>query len=173
MDWETIADIATTVGTFVALAGVITSVIINIRSERAAAMRAEAAARLADANSRRAVEALERIADRIPGGTNGLSVAAEPPVPRAAWAMRHQEGDLYVLENVGDATAHQTSIASAPGANLRFEPPAVTDVEPGGSVTFRAAQRLTTSDSTLTVSWQENGEARQWKYPLPPSSRPA
>jgi len=169
MDWVTIADIATTVGTFVALAGVITSVIINFRSERAAAMRGEAAARLSDANTRRAIEALERIADRIPGG---MTISSGNAHSKAAWAIRHQEGDAYILENVGDAPAQQMSIASAPGSNLRFEPPAAADVEPGGSLTFRAARRLTTSDSTLTVSWQENGEARQWQYPLPPPAKP-
>ncbi|WP_102159410.1 hypothetical protein [Zhihengliuella halotolerans] len=168
MDWATIADIATTVGTFVALAGVITSVVINVRSEQATAMRSEAAARLADANTRRAIEALERIADRIPGA---MTISSGNARPKVAWAMRHQEGDLYILENVGDAPAQQTSIESAPGSNLRFEPPAVADVEPGESVTFRAALRLTTSDSALTISWQENGEARQWQYPLPPISR--
>ena len=42
-------------------------------------------------------------------------------------------------------------------------------LQPGEALTFVAAQTLGTTDSTITVQWDEddaNG-TRTWKYPLP------
>ncbi|MCO1337419.1 hypothetical protein BJH93_00675 [Kocuria polaris] len=167
MTWETAANIATTLGTFVALTGVVATVILGVRAERAAALRSEAAAALADENTRRAVAALERIADHPASTTAGPRAAGTSP-QRVAWSLTHRERDTYVLRNTGDAVAVATSVAAAPGARLRFTPPASQDVGPDESLTFTAARRLTTTDSTLTVAWTEGGAARTWRYPLPP-----
>lgn len=163
MNWGLAADVATTIGVFVALAGVMVSVVFGIRAERAAASRSEAAARLSDDNSRRAVAALEDIAARGPSQPS--------PVPqRVTWQMTHQSGDTYLLQNVGDKDARGVEVAAAPDSNMIFREPDVVDLGQGEALTFVAAQSLATSDSTMTVTWNEDGddERHQWRYPLPP-----
>ncbi|WP_411734427.1 hypothetical protein [Paeniglutamicibacter sp.] len=59
MNWGLAADMATTLGVIVALAGVIVTVVFGVRAERTSATRSERAAALSDENARRAVAALE------------------------------------------------------------------------------------------------------------------
>lgn len=152
--WAIIANIATTVG-------VIASIIFGVRAERAAASRTEAAAALSDENVRLAISALERIA---------ASGSAELR-KRAEWTMTHYQGDTYQLQNTGSADASAVTVSPAPDSGMIFRSPETTDLGPGEALTFIAARSLATSDSTMTVTWQEEGHERQWKYPLPPRPR--
>lgn len=149
--WTIIGNIATTVG-------VVASIILGVRAERAAARRSEAAAALSDENARRAIDALERIA-----------VSGADKVPeRVEWAMTAHGGDTYLLENVGTARASKVSVFPVPDSNMVFRSPEVTDLGPGEALTFIAARTLATSNSTMTVTWNEEGHEPRWKYPLPP-----
>jgi hypothetical protein len=176
MSWSTTADIATTVGTFVALVGVAGSLVLTLRSEAltrrgqelereqadAAAARSEAAAALTEEYTRRVVEALEAMATG-----SAEQVGVRSPL-RVGWTMRNHGGDTYVLENVGDATAERVTLTA--DESMIFNPPEVVDVAPGDAISFMAALSLATRDSTITVKWSEPGTAdmRTWKYPLPP-----
>lgn len=163
MNWELAADIATTLGVIVALAGVVVTVVFGVRAERAAATRSERAAALSDENARRAIAALEEMAIRGPGAT------AQVP-QRVAWELTYQAGDTYLLRNVGENPAQRVEVAPVPGANMIFREPQVTDLGPGEALTFLAARSLATSDSTMAVAWSEAGYdgRKTWRYPLPP-----
>jgi hypothetical protein len=163
MNWELAADIATTLGVIVALAGVVVTVVFGVRAERAAATRSERAAALSDENARRAVAALEEMAARGPGAT------AQVP-QRVAWELTHQAGDTYLLQNVGEKPAQRVEVSPTAGANMIFREPQVADLGPGEALTFLAARSMATSDSTIIVAWTQDGyEGRKtWRYPLPP-----
>jgi hypothetical protein len=176
MSWSTTADIATTVGTFVALVGVAGSLALTLRSEAltrrgqelereqagSAAARSEAAAALTEEYTRRVVEALEAMAT---GSAAPVGVRSSLGV---RWTMRNHGGDTYIVENIGDATAEGVTLTA--DESMIFNPPEVVDVAPGEAVTFMAALSLATRDSTITVEWSERGsdDMRTWKYPLPP-----
>jgi hypothetical protein len=155
---QMIADYATAAGVIVALA-------FGIRSDyRAgkASERAEAAARTTESYTQRVVDALERIA-----ASGGAKKGAAPP-RRVRWILEHHDGDRYRLTNAGDATAHNVEISAHESLPLVDVPPPM-DIEPGQAVSFLAARSFGTSDSTITVSWVDDGsQPRTWKYPLPP-----
>lgn len=153
--WAIIANIATTVG-------VIASIFFGVRAERAAARRSEAAAALSDENVRRAIDALERMAAHDP-----VSGSVELP-ERVEWNMTHHEGDSYLLQNTGSATASAVAVSAAPESHMIFREPDVSDLGPGEALTFIAARSMATSDSTMSVTWMEKGQERSWRYPLPP-----
>lgn len=153
--WALVANIATTLG-------VIASIIFGVRAERAAAKRSEAAAALSDENVRRAIGALEQIAAHDPaGGTISLPEKVE-------WSLTHQKGDTYLLQNTGNASAFGVTVSSAPDSHMVFREPEVTDLGPGEALTFVAARTMATSDSTITVTWEEEEREHSWRYPLPP-----
>lgn len=166
MDWGLAADIATTLGVVIALAGVIVSLIFGIRAERAAASRSEAAARLSDDNLRKAMDALEEMVART---QSDLSAGQ---APRVAWSMTYHSGDAFQLQNIGDKVACEVKVNPAPGSHMFFRGSKITNLAPGEATQFIAACSLATSDITMTVSWSEedDDERRQWQYPLPPST---
>jgi hypothetical protein len=180
-EWGTAADVATTLGTFIAAVAIVVTLIMNLRSERltragqqiereqseAAAARTEAAAALTEEYTRRVVESLETIA------RSGSATGREPTRRGVRWSLTHHQGDTYLLENVGDETA--TSVKVSTHESLSADMPDIQDVEPGAGLAFTAAPSLATRDRTVTVSWwdadvfAENGiGTRTWKYPLPP-----
>lgn len=177
VSWGTAAEIATTVGTAVALIGVATTSVLSLRSEKltrqgqqlereqaeATARRSEAAAALTEEYTRRVVEALETMAT---APRNDMISAG--PAPKVRWSMRNHGGDTYIVENVGDARAERVEVTAHETMMLRA--PAPTDIDPGEAMQFLAVRTLGTQDSTITVQWSQPGDAEvhQWRYPLPP-----
>lgn len=161
MDWQAI-------GTIVALVGLIATLILTIRGQKqerqiaeATASRAEAAARLTEGYSERVVIALESLAGK--GVGHG---AVLPAVVR--WAMRHQAGDAYVLENIGGAAATGVEIEGHATLGRLLRTSGGPDLAPGEAMTFMAAPSLATSDFTITVNYRTgDGEQHHWRYPLP------
>jgi hypothetical protein len=158
----------TAVGTIVALLAAVGSFMLTMRGQKQdrqlaenSAERAEAAARLTDENTGRVIEALERIA--ASGGTGG-TVA----VPlRVKWSMERLPDQGYRLENVGDASARQVRVESHPSLRL-FPGDGGPDLNAGEAMTFGAFRSLATTDSTITVRWENpDGTTGEWRYPLP------
>jgi hypothetical protein len=178
MSWSTAADIATTLGTLVALTGVFVMSIIAIRSERltrrgqqigleqaeATASRTESAAALTEEYTRRLVDAVETMASRPMTGNGSVAL----PAPRVRWSLLHHAGDTYRLENEGDLTAEDVELSSDTSLPLTNVPES-RSIGPGEAVTFMASARLGTRDRTITVTWMNEGynERRTWRYPLP------
>lgn len=178
INWEVISDASTAIGVFVALAGVVVTLVLTLRSEaltrkgqqlereqaEASAARSEAAARLTEDYTRRVVEALETMATHVP------STAGQPlnNAHRVRWSLEHHRGDSYILTNLGEMTARDVQLSGHESLILR--PPPSQDVGPDGALTFIAARSMATRDSTITVQWADadTGEERTWKYPLPP-----
>ncbi|WP_338752145.1 hypothetical protein [Janibacter alittae] len=129
---STAADIGTTVGTVVALLGVLWTVGHSLRSERltragqelerdqaeATAMRSEAAARLTEEYTRRVVEALETMASQGPAG-----IATEG-VRRLTWSLTNQSGDTYLLSNTSGLAAEEVTVSAH--ESMIFRPPETT-----------------------------------------------
>ncbi len=175
--WQTVADISTTFGVLIALAGVILTFVFTLRSQRltregqelereqaeSAAARSEAAAGLTEEYTRRVVEALETMARREGPADGG------PLQQGARWSLTHHGGSTYLLRNDGGATARDVHVTAH--ETLTFIPPDPQTIEPGEAVTFMASQNLGTRDSTIRVRWIEDGaaDAKEWKYPLPAS----
>ena len=164
MDWQAI-------GTAVALLGVIGSLWVAIRGQSQdrtiaenTASRAEAAARLTEEYTQRVVVALEALAER------GLG-AASPHIPIVRWLLRRGSGDSFVLENQGDAPAHEVTVEghrSLIGPDITAGDP--SRIAPGEAIKFLAAMSMATSDTTVTVTWTEtpgDDQPQQWRYPLP------
>lgn len=177
-EWSTLANIATSVGTVVALGAVIVTLIVNLRSERltrqgqdlereqaeATAARSEAAAALTEEYTRRVVLALEAMA------AGGVATGASGSPPRVRWALKHHGGDTYVLENIGDVEAKNVIISAHETLRLINLPDKPQDLRPGEAIDFMAAVSLGTKDMTIKVQWQDAATAEflDWKYPLPP-----
>ncbi|MEV4117846.1 hypothetical protein [Micromonospora sp. NPDC049645] len=178
IDWQEVSDQATVIGVFIALAVGIATTVVMIRQEKvtrtgqqlqsehatAAAERAESAARLTEEYTRRVVEALETIASRPEGA--GLVIAA----PRVRWSLTHQDGDKYLLTNVGDAAAHSVRINAHKSLHL-IKPTDGHNIDAGEALGFLAVPTMATLDFTITVEWFDlsSGHKRTWKYPLPPN----
>lgn len=176
MAWSTAADIGTTVGTVVALLGVLVTLVLSLRSERltrdgqklerdqaeATAMRSEAAARLTEEYTRRVVEALETMASH---GPTGIAPEFER---RLTWSLTHQSGDTYLLQNTSELAAVEINISAH--ESMIFRPPTATRLGPGEALTFLASRSVATSDSTMEVSWTDetSPDRQRWRYPLPP-----
>lgn len=173
-DWSAAA---TTIGTLIALFGLAWSIwrakkadqlvlkgqeIERQASENSAA-RAEAAAALSEQYTRRVVDALEQIANE------GLGAAAQSLGVR--WTMVHDRADTYRLENVGDLTAENVNLGKHESLPF-FSAEEDATLKPGEAMTFTATRVLGTSDSTIVVTWRQQGDARdaqpyEWRYPLP------
>lgn len=178
-DWSAAA---TTVGTLVALVGLAWSFVRAKKSDQlvlkgqeterqaseSSAARAEAAAALSELYTRRVVDALERIAN------DGLG-AAEQPTMGVRWSMVHDRGDTYRLENVGDLAAEHIHLSKHQSLPV-FRAEEDFTLTPGEAKTFMAARVLGTSDSTIAVTWRQQGDApeaapHEWRYPLPPKPK--
>lgn len=172
VSWNVAADIATTLGTLVALIGVAGSLYLTLRSERltrkgqelerqqadSAASRAEAAAALTEEYTRRVVVALERMAE-TPGVPQGLAA------PSVRWALVHEAGDTYKLENVGGLEAESVEVSTHESMITRL--PGQQNIGVGEAITFLAVRTLATQDSTVRVTWGPEGSRQEWRYPLP------
>jgi hypothetical protein len=177
--WETIASIATAVGVLLALVGLVVTLWLTLRSEKltrrglhqelelaeSSAARSEAAAALTEEYTRRVVLALERLAEQP-----SISVAGAPPAlpARVEWTLGHRQGDSYLLENSGEKAALAVRVSAH--ETMIFREPEEQDVLPHHALTFIAARSMATKDSTITVTWREEGQADEqtWRYPLPP-----
>jgi len=167
MDWQTI-------GTIGALIGVVASFGLTVRGQKQdrelshnSASRAEAAARLTEGYTARVVEALETIA------AAGTFTAPTAAPERVRWSMNNRTGSTYILENIGSATAWSVKVT---GHKTLLGPDMLQDkddIASGEAVTFRAAQTMATSDTTITVTWSTDPDdpantTSVWQYPLPP-----
>ena len=152
-----------TIGGWATAIGVMVAIYFGIRGDnraKAAAERAEEAARVANGYTDRVVDALERMASRDPAGT------ITPPL-RVRWSLVLQSGDRYILANDGNATARKVEISAHKFMNLMDVPPA-EDVEPGSVLSFIASPSFGIPDLTITVTWTDDQDKRLvWKYPLP------
>jgi hypothetical protein len=153
-----ITNLATTVGVIYAIYQGIRTQRTETKNALAAASRTEAAAALTQDSTPQLVDALREIVQR----------AGQPAAPVGVrWSLRNLENDRYILEHIGGQTARQVRVASHESLPLVDAPPQ-QDVDPGGSITFLAAPSLATSDYTITVTWNDDGEEKSWRYPLPP-----
>lgn len=146
------------------------------RAEAAAALNIDALTRIADALERPIASALERTAEAALTGAQSTEAAPSLGTPfaqpaRVKWSLKHFGGDKYILENHGDATAHNVQVSAHESLLQVGEWPAAEKVGPNEAMTFMAARTLGTSDSTITVTWtptEDPDEAATWRYPLPP-----
>lgn len=146
------------------------------RAEAAAALNIDALTRIADALERPIVSALERTAQAATGRAErpGQTISASQPFAQPArvkWSLQHFNGDTYILENLGEATAYNVRVSAHESLLQPQEWPTAEKIRPNEALTFMAARTMGTSDSTITVSWtptEEPTEAGTWRYPLPP-----
>lgn len=142
-----------------------------IRSERALES-AERAAERSEAASSLSIDQLGRIAVSIESLQLSAPTADAPTRRKGvAWTLSHQAGDTYLLENDGGVEAQDVEVTgheSLIGPDIREGDPA--RVAPREALSFLAARSMATSDSTITVTWLEEGseDRREWRYPLPP-----
>ncbi|WP_146766202.1 hypothetical protein [Micromonospora saelicesensis] len=183
-DWQEVSDQATVFGVLVALLVGIATTIVMIRQEkvtregqrlqseqgRAAAERAESAARLTEEYTRRVVEALETMAV---GSSRTVRIENGTITPRVRWSLAHHERDAYRLTNLGGESAENVRVSAH--ESMVLHAPESTALAPGEALTFLAAPTLATSDSTITVRWfgvdSGSPEEETWRYPLPPRPR--
>lgn len=144
------------------------------RAERADAA-SQAASERAEAASRLSIDAMTRIANALEAlASDGIRVGDQAPNSArttVSWALKHFNGDMYLLENTGDAIAYQVTLTADPSL-LRFpkEWESTPVVKPGEAVRFGALRTMGTRDSTIAVNWRDEpeGEEQTWRYPLPP-----
>lgn len=150
----------------VALVGTVVGFLFN----RAAAKGAGDEARRATAAAERAAAAQERLAQAAEEDAARHAQAA--PEPEVAWRLAHHNGDTYLLENVGTATAYNV-LVTVP-ERVIFRPPPEDPVDkmgPRDSTTFMAVLTMGASDDRVTVSWEASPGAvprETWSRPLPP-----
>lgn len=147
------------------------------RAERADSA-SQAASERAEAASRLSIDAMTRIADVLEKLViDGISIgdlhvlSSEPAPGKVSWVLKHFQGDMYLLENTGDAAAYDVTLG-ADETLMRFGNPweLTPELKPGEVVQFGALRTLGTRDSTITVRWSSapEGEKQSWRYPLPP-----
>lgn len=145
--------------------------VIGYHRNRRDARDAEVKAERATAAAERAANALERSAQ-----------AAEASYQRAllqrhakgvAWQLRWAEGDSYLLENVGTASAYDVTVTPIDD-EMGFEGPSPglgVDVRPREDIRFLAATTFDVLDDRLLVEWLDHPEAddrHSWRRSLPP-----
>lgn len=170
-------------GTIVALIGVAVTFVFSYLGERrqrrlaedearrtdAAAERSERAAALSIDTMERIAEAIEAVAAKdfssptlIPGG----------PPARVRWSLTHFQGDRYMLQNTGTATAYRVQVRADESLVMNGQIPGEGDLRPDDSVTFMAIVTFGTRDTTITVEWfdseEPDADREVWRYPLPP-----
>lgn len=147
------------------------------RAERADAA-SQAASERAEAASRLSIDTLARIADALDllareGALVGdlPRLASAAPV-KVAWSLKHQDGDMYLLENIGNGSAFDVRLSADATLLQRGEWQRDGELKPGEAIAFMAVRTMGTRDSTITVHWSSGSEAdlETWRYPLP--SRP-
>lgn len=188
--WEATATVIQAVATVVALVGVAVTFFFSYRAERRERVRAQAEAartreeaKRADAAAERSeraaalsIDTLERIAEAVEAvaakdsGRTGLLPGAPPA--RVRWVLRHFNGDTYMLQNVGNATAFDVCLSADASMLTPGGLPTADVMRPDDSVTFMAVLTMGTRDSTIAVEWADaegrDAERQSWRYPLPP-----
>jgi len=140
------------------------------QASQAASERAEAASRLSIDTMTRIADALDKLA------ADGLNVGelhvleAKSARAKVSWSLAHFQGDTYLLENTGDASAFDVLLSADETLLQRGEWQRAGELKPGEVIQFMAARTLGTRDSTITVQWRDSAEGEQqiWRYPLPP-----
>lgn len=147
------------------------------RAERADAA-SQAASERSEAASRLSIDTMTRIADALEKlASDGINIGdlhvlgSGKSSAKVTWVLRHFQGDMYLLENVGEATAYDVSLDADPTL-MRFgkEWDPTPEVKSGEVVQFGAVRTMGTRDSTITVQWRDgaDGDLQTWRYPLPP-----
>jgi hypothetical protein len=115
----------------------------------------------------RSDDSLGSIADAI----DDAVVALAPQANGAAWRLRHRKGATFRLTNIGSDSALNVTVE---GHESLFGPSLdgpISKLVPGEAVEFIAGKSLATSDSTITVRWNEEAGSesveKQWSWPLP------
>ena len=133
------------------------------RASQAAAERAENASALTIDTMVRIADAVEKISEHGPAAPGVL-----PGPAQARWRLSHSRGDLYRLENVGEGAAHRVTATTHESMYGVRDLPAGAEFEPGEAVEFMALRSGSTTDSTVSVTWEgDDGEEHVWRYPLP------
>lgn len=153
---------------------IVTSVSRHTDAKRAevALANAERAAERAEATSALSIDQLSRIATSIQALELTVGIDSAPAhVAAVAWRLTHRAGDTYQLENFGGKPALDVAVTgheSLLGMD-KFEGD-LSRMGPGEAVSFFAIRHMGTSDSTITVQWDEEGasDRETWRYPLPP-----
>lgn len=141
-------------------------------ASQAASERAEAASRLSIDTMTRIADALDKLAaEGINVGDLHVLPGTVAPVPaKVSWALSHFQGDTYLLENTGDASAFDVVLSADETLLQRGEWQRAGEMKPGEAIKFMAVRTMGTRDSTITVEWRNSseGDVQTWRYPLPP-----
>jgi hypothetical protein len=87
--------------------------------------------------------------------------------------MEHHVGDTYRLTNTGDAKAWNVTLTSDETLEL-LNVEGGPDLGEREALTFMAFVHWGTRDSTITVTWNSDGQGTPggtWRYPLPARPR--
>lgn len=187
--WEATATIIQAVATIVALAGVGVTFYYSLRAERREhartqeeakrareeAERSEASAQRAERAAALSIDTLARIAEAVEGLASksfNASAIPEPEPERVRWSLEHFNGDMYMLRNVGTATAFKVALSADPTLMVPRGFPETQNLRPDDSLTFMALTTMGTRDRTIQVEWsvsdKPDAETDVWRYPLPP-----
>lgn len=112
--------------------------------------------------------------DPRPGWVRGESPPAPTPPPPSdlaaavKWSLKWFDGDRYMLENIGTATAYDVELSAHETMGLVGVEGDPT-LEPDDSVTFYAAVDMETEDTRIRVSWRPapDAEPKTWSRALP------
>lgn len=164
-DWQTLADVAQVVAT-VALAVTFIQNRKQLRitedTAKRSASESEAAAERAERASALTIDTLARIAQAV----EGVSLGGSPA--RVEWRLTHDAGNTYRLQNAGAGTALDVVLTGHESMRGPSNIVGGPTLGPGEALTFLAALHLGTTDTTVTVGWNdEDGTDHQWRSPLP------
>ena len=142
------------------------------RAQQTADDAAEAANRPAAASESLAA-ATERMAKALE--REARTAAREGPIPQAAWTLAHNQGDTYLLNNVGTAVAYDVHVDTG---DMVVRVPSGTwpraEMSPDDAMKVLAVRTMGTKDDTVTVtraSEPGGSERHTWTRPLPPKPR--
>ena len=118
--------------------------------------RQDAARALESADA--AALALERraVTSGAGGPLQGHAIAAAEPV---RWTLEHTKGALWLMKNIGDATAHAALLSDAtqPPKYLRPDEVIPRDVPPQDHLQFRVTPGRGGPPPRVRVTWREDG----------------
>jgi hypothetical protein len=166
-------------GAWIALGSLIVAsfaLVISFVGQRGAGKTAARSERLADEaaeHSRRSADAVERMASALE--QQALARERNSLTPGVVWTLDHQQGDTYMVTNVGRAPAYDVHVDTGDIPIVRGADRDQEVIPPDGFLKFMAAVSFGTTDDTITISWAESpgGSTRhQWARPLPPRPQP-
>ena len=178
-DPTTWVDVVAAFGTPVAAVGIALSFWLTLRGQRTETARTESAEKSSEANAERSeraaaltIDTLTRIADALDTlAAQGLAGPSAIRPARVEWSLAHHQGDMYILTNTGEATAHHVTPTADESLIRADDWPADVTLGPGEALTFMALVTMGTRDTTIAVKWADTEDAeelREWRYPLPP-----